>query len=202
MISKLLWNSRHAIVHTSSSCLDWLRCFHGISNGHSKLDRTADKNGRFLRKVEPWIAKLSSWRPPTGQIGRAICRGSLVSRQMQEDNQLHRKTKNTNRWKANFYSRASIRLVHRALSPVTKTFLLREKMRTMECASYNVLGRERIVKVPLIISKSHPFHRSCKMRWLAILSDYEQIAHINSRLLIDNDLAHASQLACTWNSRV
>lgn len=202
MISKLLWNSRHAIVHTSSSCLDWLRCFHGISNGHSKLDRTADKNGRFLRKVEPWITKLSSLRPPTGQIGRAICRGSLVSRQMQEDNQLHRKTKNTNRWKANFYSRASIRLVHRTLSSVTKTFLLREKTRTMECASYNVLGRERIVKVPLIISKSHRFHRSCKTRWSTILSDYEQITHINSRLLIDNDIARASQLACTWNSRV
>ena len=72
---------------------------------------------------------------------------------MQEDDQLHRKTGNTGRGKANFYSDASIRSVHRTLPSVTRTFLLRRDGANNGARIMTFHAGDRIVKVPLRISK-------------------------------------------------
>lgn len=130
---------------SSVGCLDRLGCFRGTSNGHSKLDREADKNGRFLPQVQLWTGKLSSLRPPSGQMGRAICTATLVSREAQEDDQLHRGRENSWHRKANS---------DRFVCPLLRheTFLLGNRGEQWT-ASYDAFGRDRIVKVPLKISK-------------------------------------------------
>lgn len=144
-ISRLtvLWNFRHAIARsTSSGCLDRLDVFMVLlMDTRTSIERLTRTMPAFCGKLNRWIAKLSSLRPPVGQIGRAICRGRVVSRQMQEDDQLHRKTGNSGRGKANFYSGASIRSVYRTLPTVTRTFLLAERRREQWSANYVVPRR-------------------------------------------------------------